>query len=67
MKSTQQRQLSELHVQQSKSLGIREAIRMALRKASIARDTGNRELYQEIRYWLQGNIKKRNTGMRVFI
>ena len=49
------------------ALPIREAIRLALRKASIARDTGNRELYQEIRYWLQCNIKKRNTGLKVFI
>jgi len=45
---------------------VREAIRMILKKAYIAKITGNRELVVACRYWLQEHIPQRNTNRYIF-
>ena len=48
------------------NMPIRDAIRAMLKKAYIAKETGNRHAYTEIRYWLKRHIRLRNTGRKVY-
>lgn len=48
------------------AMDIRGAIKIALKRAFIAKETGNREAYLDLTDWIRKNWRERNTGKQIF-